>query len=230
MKNVYNLFIVFVLMFGVVSVAEAQKQKGGKKSKRSAKNSKKKGKSSKKSSSPSKRNAKSNKAEAKQWKDKLKKLTPAQYKNLVEDYYALKDQVSELEGVSNCSEEIAKKDDLISKYKQEVARLKEANKSANKVSLSKSSKRNLDNKGVLFRIQIGSYEKIDLSAYAGQENFDVEKNGTAQKFTIGRFRSYREADNLKKYLQKMGVKDAWVVAYKDGTRVNIQEVLRSSSR
>ena len=42
MKNLYRLFIVFVLMFGAVSVAEAQKQKGGKKSKKAAKNSKKK--------------------------------------------------------------------------------------------------------------------------------------------------------------------------------------------
>ena len=181
--------------------------------------------SSKKASASKSKGGKSAKAEEKQWKAKLKKLTPKQYKNLVEDYYALKDEVSEIESESsNCDEKIAKKEELLSKYKAEVARLKQATK------VSSASGNSESNRGVLFRIQIGSYEQVDLSAYAGQENFGVEKSGSSQKFTIGRFRNFRKADNLKKYLQKMGVKDAWVVAYKNGQRVNIKEVLKASAR
>ena len=34
-----------------------------------------------------------------------------------------------------------------------------------------------------------------------------------------------EADTFKKYLREMGVKDAWIVSFKDGQRVPIKDVL-----
>jgi hypothetical protein len=46
-----------------------------------------------------------------------------------------------------------------------------------------------------------------------------------QKVTLGNFRDYWEADKFKKYLRDMGVKDAWIVPFKDGQRVDIKEVL-----
>ena len=78
-------------------------------------------------------------------------------------------------------------------------------------------------KGVVFRIQIGAYQGVDLQQYGEQSNFDVEKAEGLQKFSIGAFRDYQQAEGLKRYLQEMGVKDAWIVSYKDGVRVNINE-------
>ena len=43
--------------------------------------------------------------------------------------------------------------------------------------------------------------------------------------TIGIFRDYWEADTFKKYLREMGVKDAWIVPFKDNVRVEIKDVL-----
>ena len=45
------------------------------------------------------------------------------------------------------------------------------------------------------------------------------------RYTLGEFRDYWEADKFKKYLREMGVKDAWIVPYKDGKRVPIKDVL-----
>ncbi len=46
-----------------------------------------------------------------------------------------------------------------------------------------------------------------------------------QRYTIGVFRDYWEADKFKKYMREMGVKDAWIVPFKDGARVEIKDVL-----
>ena len=36
------------------------------------------------------------------------------------------------------------------------------------------------------------------------------------------------SDNFKKYLREMGVSDAWVVAYKDGNRVELKDALEGT--
>jgi hypothetical protein len=46
-----------------------------------------------------------------------------------------------------------------------------------------------------------------------------------QRITIGIFRDYWEADTFKKYMRDMGVKEAWIVPYKDGVRVELKDVL-----
>jgi hypothetical protein len=82
-------------------------------------------------------------------------------------------------------------------------------------------------KGVVFKVQIGAFKNKDLAKYfENNPNFGGEvKEGEPQKMTIGIFRDYWEADTFKKYMREMGVKDAWIVPYKDGTRVEIKDVL-----
>ena len=45
------------------------------------------------------------------------------------------------------------------------------------------------------------------------------------KYILGQFRDYEMADQFKKKLRKNGVKEAWIVPYKDGNRVPLKEVL-----
>ena len=81
--------------------------------------------------------------------------------------------------------------------------------------------------GVVFKVQIGAFRNKDLSKYfENNENFggETEADGV-QKITLGNFRDYWEADTFKKYLREMGVNDAWIVPYKDGTRVAMKDVL-----
>ena len=49
------------------------------------------------------------------------------------------------------------------------------------------------------------------------------------KYTIGVFKDYWEADTFKKYVREMGVRDAWIVSYRDGQRVDIKDVLEGKS-
>jgi cell division septation protein DedD len=84
--------------------------------------------------------------------------------------------------------------------------------------------------GVVYKVQIGSFKNKDLSKYfENNKNFsgEVDSDGT-KKYTLGNFSEYWEADNFKKYLREMGVKDAWIVPYKDGQRVNIKDVLEGA--
>ena len=56
----------------------------------------------------------------------------------------------------------------------------------------------------------------------------MDADGT-KKYTLGFFGDYWEAENFKKYLREMGVKDAWIVAYKNGSRVELKDVLENST-
>jgi TolA-binding protein len=174
------------------------------------------------------------KKEKKEWKKKAKEFAknPANLKTLVEtkqvvenDNSALKSQVSSLNNdVSNKSAKIAELEDQISKMrseltstKAELAQLKEA-PPVNPMDFSK---------GVVFKVQIGAFKNKDLAKYFDNNpNFGGEATDKGeQRFTIGVFRDYWEADKFKKYMRDMGVKDAWIVPFKDGQRVEIKDVL-----
>ena len=204
MKSLCRISLLFLLIFSVLPKAEAQKKKASKAEK------------------------KRKKAERKKWKKQLKKLKPEQYQTLMEEYYLLKEKVSSSEEEeASCQSTIAEKEEMISKYQKDITKLRKEMTSA---KASGNSNDAPSVKGVTFRVQIGSYAEMDdLSQYSDQKNFDVEQTEGAQKFTIGLFRSYREADALKKHLIQMGVKDAWVVAYKDGTRIDLKEVINKAS-
>lgn len=84
-------------------------------------------------------------------------------------------------------------------------------------------------KGVAFQVQIGAYKDIDISklskdaVYEGELHQDMI-NGYNQ-YTLRTFRNYWEADKFKKLMRVMGIKDAWIVALKDGKRVPLKDVL-----
>ncbi len=82
------------------------------------------------------------------------------------------------------------------------------------------------NLGVVFRVQIGAltqeeYDKEIPSDFA----MEVEKKDDMQKMLIGYYRDYEEANTFKKLMRKIGISTAWIVPYKDGKRVKLQEVL-----
>ena len=82
--------------------------------------------------------------------------------------------------------------------------------------------------GLSFRIQIGGFKKRDLSSYDDPEGelVKVEANSKGtQEITLGRFTSYKKADQFKKHLRAMGLKDSWIVPYKDGQRVPLEDVV-----
>ncbi len=174
------------------------------------------------------------KKEKKEWKKKAKEFAknPANLKDFTEakqvaddDNTSLKGQVSTLnKTVSDKNTRIAELEDQISTMRSELtsvrgelAQLKEA-PPVNSMDFSK---------GVVFKVQIGAFKNKDLSKYFNNNpNFGGEAvDKGEQRFTIGIFRDYWEADKFKKYLREMGVKDAWIVPFKDAQRVELKDVL-----
>ncbi len=174
------------------------------------------------------------KQEKKEWKKKAKQYAknPANLKNLTEekqiadtDNSSLKGQVSTLNNqvsdknarISDLEDQLARMRGELTSVKAELAQLKE-NPPTNPMDFSK---------GVIFKVQVGAFKNKDLSKYFDNNpNFGGEATEKGeQKVTIGIFRDYWEADQFKKYMREMGVKDAWIVPYKDGERVEIKDVL-----
>jgi hypothetical protein len=174
------------------------------------------------------------KKEKKEWKKKAKEYAknPANLKTLVEakqtadnSVTSLKADVNRLQSsVTEKNSKIADLEDQLAKMRGELTTTKaelEQLKMAPPVNPMDFSK------GVIFKVQIGAFKNKDLSKYfENNPNFGGEvKEGEPQKVTIGIFRDYWEADKFKKYLREMGVKDAWIVPYKDNVRVEIKDVL-----
>lgn len=84
-----------------------------------------------------------------------------------------------------------------------------------------------DDYGVWFRVQIGAYEDRRIDNSSGTtDQLSLEMKDDIQKIALGRFRNYDDAKKLQTQLKAVGLKDAWVVSYKDGMRVPIEEVIK----
>ena len=174
--------------------------------------------------------AQMSKKEAKEWKKRLKKTTPEQFKNMIDENKSMKSQVSSLRSeLDNVDNQLAAKDEQINQYAAQAADLRDQlQKAQERANSGSSSGGNIDeNVGVVFKVQIGAYKEIDLTD-DNSSSFGSEK-GDLNKYTIGVFKDYWEADTFKKYMREMGVKDAWIVSYRDGQRVDIKEVLEGKS-
>lgn len=175
------------------------------------------------------------KQEKKEWKRKAKEYSknPANLKQLSEDKQTADNTVSQLNAqTKQLQSTISDKDARISELEMQLNGLR------GQLSTARAELEQLKtappvnpmdfSKGVVFRVQIGAFKNKDLSKYFDNNpNFGGEagKDSEPQKITIGIFRDYWEANTFKKYLRDMGVKDAWIVPYKDGQRVDIKDVL-----
>ncbi|MBL7816764.1 MAG: N-acetylmuramoyl-L-alanine amidase [Saprospiraceae bacterium] len=80
--------------------------------------------------------------------------------------------------------------------------------------------------GVVFKIQLATASK-DLSQtprWKSMSNLEVVKDGTIFKYFKTGFDTYNEASQELKRLRANGFSDAFIVAYKNGKRVNLEEV------
>jgi multidrug efflux pump subunit AcrA (membrane-fusion protein) len=176
------------------------------------------------------------KEEEKDWKKRLKALEPYQYKSLFEERETLQgDLTNAKKALSESDAQLDEKDNKISRIEGQLqaarSELTAANEklreAAAKTGGSSGESGIYNEPGVVFRVQIGAFlNKEDLVKFAaGNKNFNAETDNSVQKFTLGVFKDYWQADTFKKYLRSMGVKDAWIVCFKDGQRVPLKDVL-----
>lgn len=177
------------------------------------------------------------KKEKKEWKKKAKQYAknPATLKQLTEDKQVADNNVTDLGGqVKTLQSTISDKNAKIAELEDQISRMRSELNSA-KAELAQLKAAPVVNpmdfsKGVVFKVQVGAFKNKDLSKYFdnnpnfGGEAADKDK-AEPQKITIGIFRDYWEADTFKKYMREMGVKDAWIVPYRDGVRVEIKDVI-----
>jgi hypothetical protein len=174
------------------------------------------------------------KKEKKEWKKKAKEYgkSPESLKQLLEDKDAADAQVASLnQKLTALQSSVSDKDAKLTELEDQLAQTR-AQLTTTKAELAQLKEAPVVNpmdfsKGVVFKVQIGAFKNKDLAKYfENNPNFGGEvKEGEPQKITIGIFRDYWEADTFKKYMREMGVKDAWIVPYRDGQRVEIKDVL-----
>jgi vacuolar-type H+-ATPase subunit I/STV1 len=174
------------------------------------------------------------KQEKKEWKKKAKEYAknPANLKQFVEDKQSADNQVATLnKRVTDLQNTMSNKDALIAELEDELSQMR-GQLTATRAELAQLKENPVINpmdfsRGVVFKVQVGAFKNKDLSKYFDNNpNFGGEvKEGEPQRITIGIFRDYWEADQFKKYMREMGVKDAWIVPYKDGQRTEIKDVL-----
>lgn len=168
------------------------------------------------------------KKEKKEWKKKQKKMDPEEFKELLDDNNALQSQVNTLKSqMTALQSRVSDKDSKIAQLQTELKRseskLEEALKDE---SLDISPNQTKSAKGVVFKVQIGAFKNKNLEKFlANSENMTEETLEDMKQYTLGNFSDYWEADTFKKYLREMGVKDAWIVPFKDGERVPMKDVL-----
>ncbi len=81
--------------------------------------------------------------------------------------------------------------------------------------------------GLVFKVQVGAYKKRKLNNRLDtSDDLDLETEGGLQKIILGKFRDYQMAEELRLYMVKIGIKDAWVVPYRDGKRISLKDALR----
>jgi outer membrane murein-binding lipoprotein Lpp len=173
------------------------------------------------------------KKEKKEWKKKAKefKKNPANLKQLTEDKQVADNTVvSQTSQITTMQATISERDSKIAQLEDELAQLRSQLTAAKAelAALKEAPVNSMDfSKGIVFKVQIGAFKNKNLAKYFDNNpNFGGEaRDGEPQKLTIGIFRDYWEADTFKKYMREMGVKDAWIVPYKDGQRVEIKDVL-----
>jgi TolA-binding protein len=170
------------------------------------------------------------KAELKEWKKTKKAMDLEEFKNMVEENSSLKEQLNQMQGdYSSLESEVEQRRVEVTSLQTKVQNLEQDLAEARTIDISGDAPENNTKvaKGVIFKVQIGAFRNKDLSKYFNSsENFggEVDPDGT-QRYTLGNFTDYWQADKFKKYLREMGVKDAWIVPYKDGRRVPMKDVL-----
>lgn len=176
------------------------------------------------------------KDEIKKWKNKAKeyKRNPAALKAVVEESERYRRESQDLLSQVNQLEAArANQQARVNQLEAEVGRLQ------NDLAVTEESLRNLANEqpdytdsgvdnsmtGLIFRVQIGAYSKSNIPGSLDGEgdNMDLEMEDGLQKIIIGKFQDFESAKGLRDYMRKVGIPDAWVVPYMDGTRITLDE-------
>lgn len=185
------------------------------------------------------------KKEKKEWRKKKKRMSEEDFRMLYEQNTAMKATIASSEGeVASLESQVSSKDEQISDLQKQVTRMQAAYQAAQRElenlkaqpAAQPAYNPNVVNGedfsvGVVFKVQVGAFRKMDLEKYAEtSKEFNQEEMEELRRYVIGNFRNYEDANVLKRYLREMGVRDAWIVPYKDNKRVPLKEVIGDNAQ
>lgn len=161
----------------------------------------------------------------KQWKAKAKAYSkdPLSLKNYEEGN---KERIADLEAeLRKLKEQLAQQEAEIERQANEIRRYDAENQELKAAYQAlKQAKEDNTPRGLIFKVQIGAFEKFNINQYLNEtENFEGESADGLNKYTIGNFRDPNLADAFRLDIRKMGIKDAWLVPYRDGIRITMTE-------
>lgn len=83
-------------------------------------------------------------------------------------------------------------------------------------------------KGLYYKVQIGAFSDPGLTRFeklSVANDIKIEKmNKIIYRFVVGEFSTIKEAEVLRQKMIQEGIKDAWIVPYRDGARITMVEV------
>jgi uncharacterized protein (DUF3084 family) len=171
------------------------------------------------------------KAEQKQLKKELKDLqkNPARFKQMKDAIQEKKDQLVKLDGeiddlnesINSTNEKIVDKDKRLKELSDEIARMNVEKRETDNII-----KKETNEDGVIFKVQVPIEDAAlyqEVSEIDGQKrpvfSGDTDTDGT-KKYTLGYFKDKAEAETFRNYLNMLRIRDAKVVAYKDGKKID----------
>ncbi len=156
-------------------------------------------------------------------------MPPEDFKKLLEDKDRFSASTDSLTAeTENLLRTLRERDNSLQRTRETEARLSQqvAELRQQLAEMETREETNDWDQGGAFRVQLGAFEDHDISEMvADSPELELVKEGGFNKYVLGQFREYEKADELKNYLRKIGVKETWIVPYKDGKRVPLKSVI-----
>lgn len=105
-----------------------------------------------------------------------------------------------------------------------------SNSTVQNTSNKTSEKKNDFLKDVVFKVQIAAGKKLETKSYNfnGLRNVERVKVGKIYRYYLGNTSSYDEIKEIQKKAKAKGYKSAFLVAFKNGSKIPIEDVLKKS--
>lgn len=166
--------------------------------------------------SQSESDGKKGKKEKKKKKEKVKKLSKDDLNAMVNQ---LNSQIKNLEADNErLKTAVSQKDQELDELQDELTaeKLKPAPVVVDPVNAKPD--------GIAYKVQIGAYQKFNINQYFTEtKKISYEDVNGTNKYVIGYFTSLEAAKGFEADMKKMGIKDSWLVPYKDGVRITDEE-------